>query len=395
MTRRGLIPAFLTLALSGLFAPAAFAQDTRAQEERIAKLEKEIAVINDQLKQTSDKSSSALSNLNLLRKKISNRRKLIDESDRKIFTINRSIAGKEAEIGVLQKHLDTLSYYYSRLVRTAYKNRDSRVWYMYILASDNVGQAFRRLNYLRNFSVRMNAEARKIAGSKAQLEADKASLVAMRAELEATHKKRLREVRQLNSEEKESQQVVARLNRDKQNYQKQLEQKRRQVDALNREIAEIIRKATEQKGGKKASSAADAKLSSTFAANKGRLPWPVDGTVVDSFGQHEHPVFKGVKMPFNNGVTIAVARGSAAKAVFDGTVSQIVVMPGYNQCVLIQHGDYFTFYCKLKRVVVKAGDQVRTGQVIGTVDTINSEDQLHFQLWSGRNPQDPETWLRH
>ena len=138
----------------------------------------------------------------------------------------------------------------------------------------------------------------------------------------------------------------------------------------------------------------DEKLSNSFAANKGRLPWPVEGTVIESYGQHYHPVYKNVKLPFNNGVTLAVSRGTQAKAVFDGTVTQVVVVPGYNQCVLVQHGSYFTFYCKLKGVTVKAGQQVKTGQVLGTVDTISGEDQFHFQLWKERTPQNPEGWLK-
>jgi murein DD-endopeptidase MepM/ murein hydrolase activator NlpD len=80
--------------------------------------------------------------------------------------------------------------------------------------------------------------------------------------------------------------------------------------------------------------------------------------------------------------------------VFDGVVRQIVVMPGYNKCVLIQHGNYFSFYCKLRDVTVKAGDKVKTGQTIGHVDTIGGESQLHFQIWKGSTPQNPELWLR-
>ena len=82
------------------------------------------------------------------------------------------------------------------------------------------------------------------------------------------------------------------------------------------------------------------------------------------------------------------------KAVFDGEVRQIVVMPGYNKCVLVQHGNYFTFYCKLKYCSVKAGDKVKTGQKIGSVDTIAGQTELHFQVWKEQTPQNPEQWLR-
>lgn len=200
----------------------------------------------------------------------------------------------------------------------------------------------------------------------------------------------------LKAEESDSQALVNQLNRNKKKYQNELAQKQREVDALNREIDRIIREAVG--GGKSKSSQAkkpvDYKLAKEFEANKGKLPWPVNGPVVEHFGQHYHPIYTQVKLPFNNGITIAVSEGTKVQAVFDGVVKQIVVMPGYNKCVLIQHGNYFSFYCKLGSVSVKAGDKVKTNQVIGTVDTIAGETQLHFQIWSGRNPQNPESWLR-
>ena len=146
--------------------------------------------------------------------------------------------------------------------------------------------------------------------------------------------------------------------------------------------------------GKVARQEIDYVLDAEFSKNKGKLPWPVEGAVVDRFGQHYHPVFKTVKLPFNNGISIAVSKGTKVKAVFDGVVKRIVVMPGYNQCILVQHGNWFSFYCKLQSTAVKAGDKVKTGQVLGTVDTINGDTQLHFQIWQKQTPQNPEIWLR-
>ena len=105
-------------------------------------------------------------------------------------------------------------------------------------------------------------------------------------------------------------------------------------------------------------------------------------------------MFKNLELPPNNGIDIAVAKASDVKCVFKGVVKQVFVMPGYNQCVLISHGNYFTFYCKLKSVNVKAGDKVGTGDSIGKVDTINGDTQLHFEVWLNTKPQNPETWLR-
>ena len=210
------------------------------------------------------------------------------------------------------------------------------------------------------------------------------------------------EVGKLQAEQNDSQQLVNQLKKDKKKYQQDLAKKQREVEALNREIQRIIQLALEDKGSKKGSGKTTTKtakpidytLAKQFEANKGKLPWPADGPVVEHFGQRYHPVYTNLKLPFNNGISIALSQGTAVKAVFDGEVKQIVVMPGYNKCILVQHGNYFSFYCKMGTVNVKAGDKVKTGQNLGSVDTIGGETQLHLQIWSGKNPQNPEIWLR-
>lgn len=378
-----------------LCAYDAAGQDTRAQESRKARLEREIAVIDKQLKDNAAKSSDAMATLNLVRKKVADRKELVAESDKEIATLNSRIRAKQQSADKVQERLDTLTLYYEKLVRNAYRNRDSKVWYMYILASENIGQAFRRANYLRNLSTEMNRQGEKIIDTKAELQRQMDSLNVLKAEAEVLRAKRTSEVNALQKEEAQSATLVKNLQRNRSRYQKDLAAKKRQVDALNREIARIIAAAVSGKGGKAAAKKpVDIKLDAEFAKNKGKLPWPAEGPVTDHFGQHYHPVFKSVKLPFNNGITISLSKGEPIKAVFYGVVKQIVVMPGYNKCVLIQHGNWFSFYCKLGSTSVKPGDKVKTGQVIGTVDTIDGMNLLHFQIWKGTSPQNPELWLR-
>ena len=380
----------------------AYSQDTRSQEARKARLQKEIAILDGQLRSNAAQSASALSRLNMISGKVAYRKKLITESDREIAEYSDSISVKEKGIALMQARLDTLSAHYARLVRSAYVNRSAKIWYMYILASDNIGQAFRRYGYLRDLSKQMNSQASKIIDVQAELKKESEALAAMRREAESVKAQRVTEMNKLKAEENDSMNLVSQLKKNKRKYQQELSRKRQEMDALNREIERIIREATEGKSlgksGKNKSATArkpiDHTLAKKFEANKGKLPWPAEGPVVDHFGQRFHPVYTNLKLPFNNGVTIALAAGTEIKAVFDGEVTQIVVMPGYNKCVLVQHGNYFSFYCKLGTVSVKAGDKVKTGQVIGTVDTIGGETLFHFQIWSGRNPQNPEIWLR-
>lgn len=379
-----------------LMAAGASAQNTKAQEERRAKLEKEIAIINKQLSENSSKSNRMLSDLNLVRKKVANRKELVAESDRQIRYYKDQIYLTQLKINKMQARVDTLSMRYSRLLLSAYKNRDARVWYMYMLASENVSQAFRRIGYFRNLSTQINSEAQEIRTAQEELEQEKQKLSKMKADAEIVKAERVKELDKLKKEETQADKIVKTLQKDRKKYQKQLAAKNKEVEALNREIKRLVDEAIKGKGGKSSSkkTEVDVKLAAEFSANKGKLPWPADGPVIGRFGKHYHPVYKNLALPPNNGVDIALSSGTDVKAVFNGKVSQVIVMPGYNQCVLVEHGNYFTFYCKLKSVSVKAGDKVSTGQVIGVVDTINGNTQLHFEIWQNTKPQNPEYWLK-
>ena len=357
--------------------------------QKKAKLEREIAILDQQLKENASKTRSANTALKLTRKKISTRKGLVAESDAQISTLDKRIKEKNDKIDSLEARYTLLSGNYDKLVRTAYKNRDSRIWYMYLLSSDGLTQGLRRYGYLKSMASGLNAQALEIKDTQARLEEEKASLEKLREEASMLRNTRVLELKQLEKDENSSRQLVASLNKDKAKYQKELAAKKKQVQALNAELNKMVKKSSS-----KPKTEVDAKLDKEFAANRGKLPWPADGPVVDSFGKHYHPVYKNVELPFNNGVNIALGKDSAVKAVFDGTVSNVVVIPGYNQCILVQHGGYFTFYCKLASVNVKAGDKVKTGQVLGRVDTIAGETQLHFELWEGKTPRNPELWLK-
>lgn len=375
-------------------AAGAYAQDTKAQEAKKAKLEREIAIIDKQLAENASRSNAMLSNLTLIRKKVSNRKALVQESDRQIKKYSDEIYLKQRQINRLQARVDTLTNHYSRLVVSAYKNRDSRLWYMYMLSSENLGQAFRRYAYFKNLSSQMNDEAKKIKAAQADLVKEREALAALKKEAQALKNERVKELETLRSEEAQADKVVKNLQKNKKTYQKQLASKKKEIAALNKEIERILTAAVKQPSSSKNKAPVDYKLAEEFSKNKGKLPWPADGPVVGRFGRQFHPVFKNLELPPNNGIDIAVAKASDVKCVFKGVVKQVFVMPGYNQCVLISHGNYFTFYCKLKSVNVKAGDKVGTGDPIGKIDTINGDTQLHFEVWLNTKPQNPESWLR-
>ena len=183
------ILAALAVLLGG--ATVLLAQNTAEQESRRAALQKEIAQLERQIEENTTKSSNALNELTLVRKQISSRRSLVEESEAEVRAISDSIALRQAEADSLQDRIGTMEQYYHRLVRNAYKNRDARVWYSYLLSSKDLGQASRRYAYLRDLSGQMNTQARKMKDMRAELEAELRHLDTLRRRAEAVKAKGL------------------------------------------------------------------------------------------------------------------------------------------------------------------------------------------------------------
>lgn len=366
------------------------AQDVSAQREAKKKLEEEIAFIDNQLKNIISRQKASTQQLTIVQKQVSNRKKLVDEADAEIRVLRTQINDATAQINALQANLDTLQLYYNDLIYNAYKNRDNKVWFMYILGSENIGQGYRRFAYLGNLSESANAQADNILQTQTQLQKEKERLDSLVVVATATRQQRQQEYTNMKADEQKSRQLVNNLNKSKNQYTKDLQAKKRQVDALNKEIERILTKAVKEQK----SETIDYTLAGRFEDNKGKLPWPVQGVVTGKFGNHNHPVYKNIQLPTNNGIDITAARRASVKCVFDGTVKQVLVMPGYSQCVLVQHGTYYTFYCRLGKVSIKAGQKVKAGDELGTLDVSDDSSVLHFQIWKGTDKQNPESWLR-
>ena len=389
-----MIRKIIILCIAALIAIPSWSQDVKEQQERKKLLEDEIAMIDEQLSSTSKKRKESLNTLILTRQKLEARKKLIEQLDDDIAGYDRSISSTNAMIGRLHDRLDTLRKYHADLVLGAYKTRDNKVWFMYILSSKDLNQGLRRWSYLKNISASVRQQARAIKSTELDLQLENAKLEDLKAKSMEARSKREDERDALSAEERRTNTLVVQLSRQEKSMKRDIEKKRKEVERLNDEIERILAEAVKQQESGKGA-AVDYALSAKFGENRGKLPWPVSGVVIQKFGQNYHPVFKNLKMPYNNGINISASAGSNANAVFDGVVKQILVMPGYDQCVLVQHGEYFTFYCKLKRVYVKSGDKISTGDRIGQI-SLNDDGnaELHFQLWKGTEKQNPENWLR-
>ena len=412
--------------------PYAQTKEIESQKQKIQKLEEDITFLDKQIQSTQKQKQNTLDGLVLIQKKITNRKQILAELDSEIKKQTQEINITQKQIKTLEERLDTLEHYYRNMVYNAYKNRDTKVWFMYILASDNLEQGYRRWSYLKNYSRTMNAQAEKIRNLKKEHSGQLAKLQKLKSNNLTTQANRTQEYNKLTTEQKQGQAYAKSLDKQQNQYKKQLSQKRTEANRLAKEVekliaaeiarqqeiarkqAQLAKKAKEDsikaQANKQAATPvkedklamkefeeyqANTRLSGSFSLNKGKLPYPVSsGVVVEQFGEHPHPTLKNVKLPFNNGINISTRPGSTVKVVFDGVVKQVIAVPGYNQCVLVQHGQYFTFYCKLAKVSVKVGDKLSTGATIGTLETGSGTATLHFELWNGTTKQNPEHWLK-
>lgn len=385
----------LLVSLLLLFATGLTAQSVNEQTKRKQQIEEEIAFLDKQLAITKSKQQSSTKELNLIQKKIANRKKLLKELEIEIEYIDGQVVKREQEITDLNRNLASLKKSYADLIYHSYKNRDQNIWLMYILASKNVEQGYRRWSYIKNYSQAIKEMAGNIRSNTENVAKEQEELAKVRVNSVNVQAKKQQEYKKLSLEEVGAKRMITQLSKKESEVKQQLNTKRREVERLNREIERILAEAVKAKTSPEyKESAADRALSDKFENNKGRLPWPVrKGAVIEQFGQHYHPVFKNIKLPFNNGVNIATDANADVFCVFDGVVKQILVMPGYNQCILVQHGDFFTFYTKLAKIAVKSGQKVSTGQVLGSLSESEGSSVIHFQLWKGTEKQDPEQWI--
>lgn len=166
------------------------------------------------------------------------------------------------------------------------------------------------------------------------------------------------------------------------------------ADKAPQPAKETPKKASEQSPAKSENIA----LSGSFEANKGKLPAPVTGSyaVVSHFGLNSHPDVASIKIN-NSGIDIEASQGAVARAVFDGTVSSVFRVSGYQNVVMLRHGNYLTVYAGIDDLSVKKGDKVKAGQALGTVHADPDDNDrriLHFEVRRERAKLNPEDWIR-
>lgn len=396
----------LTLTLTLTLPSLAQKQDKKDLENKKRKLLEEIANTNEILSETKKEKKRSLTELAMINKKISAREELIATINYEIIELNRRIRDNNTSIKQKQDELARLKADYARMIYHAYKNQDAYSRLMFVFASHDFEQAYMRLKYLQQYSEFRHKQAAMIESTKKVLNGKIQQLEEKKSDKKALLSNEEAEKLNLSNEKTEREEVFGQLQEKEKQLKSDLEKKKKDAERLQQAIARIIeeelRKAREKQkeDGKPVTKTlaltreAEA-LSSTFANNQGKLPWPVvKGVITGNFGVHPHPLYKDIEVT-NNGIDISTSKSSLARAVFDGEVTGVASIPNSGKVIIVRHGEYLSVYANLSEVHVKTGDKVKTKQNIGTVmyDESDGKTELHLEIWKGQTRLDPEGWL--
>ena len=406
MKKRKLILLLMALLLAG----GGYAQRTKeALEAEIKSLQKDIETANKLLKETSKNKEVTLNQVSLMDKKIKDRQKLINAYNEQIKGLDKSIKKGEGNIKKLNGELNTLHNEYSQMVVFAYRNKDRYNQLEFLFSSEDFNQAVRRRRYIQQFADARKTKIDQIVSTRKKVTGEVDAFRKNREEQARLLEEEKAQQEELKKEKAELNAQVAALKKKEGSLQQNIKDKQAQAKKFQKEIdkiiAEEIRKANEKnakagnagKTGKAgiALTPREKALSTSFSANKGKFPWPVErGVVSSTFGKHQSAVSDKVFIT-NNGIDIATSENARARAIFEGEVVSVVKPSASNMAVIIRHGDYFTVYSQMDEVFVKKGDQVKTKQDLGKVHTDRTEGktELHFELRQGTECLNPGHWL--
>ena len=394
-----LILAFL---LSALLVHAQ--KSTQKQlEEKKADIKKELKEINALLFTNKQTKAAVFSDVENLSYKIERKQELIKLTNQQINLLNQEIEDNSKSIEKLEKDLFEVKEAYKEMILKSFKSKSGKNRLMFILSSETFFQAFKRTQYIKQYSLFRKNQAKKIGLISEELKEIKKELLFKRDFKEGLLTKNRSTQKTLEIEKKEANNIVYKLRNQEKKYKRNIIAKEKESQKIDKQIDKLIREAIARSNKNKSSKnpkgfnlTPEAKaLAKKFELNKGKLPWPVSrGVVIQKFGTQPHPVVKTAKIK-SNGIVIATEKFQKVKTVFEGSVLSVLQFRGSNPTVLIQHGNYITAYKNLSRVFVSKGDRVSSSQYIGEVFTNSStgKSSIQFSIFQKTTPLNPLLWI--
>ena len=364
-------------------------KELQAQQKKYAE---EIENTGKMIKQTKQNEKATENKINLIGQDIRTRKKLINSINQEIVALDQEQNRLQDERTRLELELDSLKQDYARLVQLTHYADMQQSPLLFLLSAQDFNQLFRRIRYMREFAMYRQQQVQKIESLKADIQIQSDLILDNRKEKDSALKTQQRERDQLARNERKQKAMLQDLKKKEKELVAKQKQQQKKIDELNKQIERAIARQVDQK---QQLTKEQELIAGGFAANKGRLPWPVEkGYISGHYGKHQHPIYENVTIN-NKGVYIQTTAGSDARAVYEGEVTTCMIM-GSTYAIIVQHGNYRTVYTGIQTPAVKPGDKVQAKQNIGRIASNPDEDnktELQFQVWEDRQLLNPELWL--
>lgn len=380
------------------------AQDKRkALEQKRQELRKEIQQINGLLNTNKKKKQSVLTKASDLDRKIKATEQLIRANNQEANLLTTEINDNQNRISSLRKELEKLKDDYAEMIKQSYKSRSKQSRIMFLFSSDDFLQAYKRLQYMKQYANYREQQGEKIKEQAEELQQLNKKLSEQREDKRNLLAANRTRQKKLEADKKEQESLIATINKKGSSYRRQIKKKQQKIKQIDAEIQKAIREAIAKENKKKGSTSKNSfkltpeakALAADFKANRGKLPWPIEsGNVVVRFGKHPSPLVKSIPIQ-SNGIRIATNKEEPVHAIFDGRVLRIQAIKGANKAVYVQHGDYISIYNNLDKLNVRTGDIITTGQVLGRVGMSSTANRpiLNFLIFKNMTALDPLHWI--
>jgi len=380
-------------------------EEQKSLEAKREKLQNEIRDINRLLFAEKKERGSVLDQMEALDKKITVRQQLIRVTNQQSNLLNRQINANIKNISKLRSDLKVLKDDYGLMIQKSYQNRSKQSRLMFLLSSENFFQAFKRLQYMKQYT-----DYRRDQGEQIVIKTDDLA----RLNKDLNEERKVKEILlaqnrkakdQLFKEIQSQKELLASIRKNESKYAASIKKKEKEAKRIDKQIDKLIRDAiaaANKKTGKKVINKSKFMLTPeativahNFTANKGKLIWPVEkGIKSQGFGVYRDPIYPGIKHE-SNGVIIATDEGAIARSIFEGEVIAILSVPGGNKGIQIKHGNFISTYYNLSDLYVKKGDRVDIKTKLGKINTnrSNGQTRLKFYLYEDTSKLNPEEWV--
>ena len=397
----------LFLVLFWIGTGAVLSQSTTKRQQELeaqrVRLKNEIKQINELLFSSKKNRKNVVTEVEDLQVKLSVREELIKVTNAQVNLLTRKINLNERNISDQRKELEALKEDYAKMIQNSYASKSLQNRLMFLFSSENFLQAYKRIQYLKQYTQYRRKQGLAIAEKTQLLQELNKALIEEKSKKLVLVEENKTVQEQLKKERNAQENLIKSLRRKERSLAAQISKKEKEARAIDREIDRLIRaaiaasnKAAGKTGKKTFELTPEAKLiAANFEANRGRLPWPLDkGVVIQGFGRQRHPVVKTTTIQ-SNGVTIATAPATQVRAVFEGEVMSVVTFKGSNPSVLIRHGNYITVYKNLGKLYVKKGDKVKAKEAIGEVFTNQQtgKTEIQFSVFNNVKVLNPKGWI--